>query len=62
MAGFIHLLKGFLIVLGFNDTSPLSVILCCLQEEGRREIEETVEEVKERDRGERGITEGNFAQ
>ena len=33
---------------------PLLVILCCLSEKGRREIEEIVEEMKERDREERG--------
>ena len=32
---------------------PLWVILCHLPEKGRREIEETVEEMKERVRGER---------
>ena len=36
---------------------PLWVILCCLPEKGRREIEETVEEIKERDRGERKMNE-----
>ena len=40
-----------LIVLGFNDTSPLWVILCRLPEKGREEIEEIVE-MKERDREE----------
>ena len=44
----------FFIVLGFNDTSPLRVILCRLPEKGRKEIEERVEEMKERDREERG--------
>ena len=39
-----------LIVLEFNDTS----ILCRLPEKGRKEIEEKVEEMKERDREERG--------
>ena len=33
---------------------PLYVILCRLPEKGRREIEEIVEEMKERDRGEGG--------
>ena len=33
---------------------PLWVILCRLQETGRKEIEEIVEEMKERDREERG--------
>ena len=41
-------------VLGFNDKSTLWVILCRLPEKGRREIEEMVEEIKERDREERG--------
>ena len=30
---------------------PLWIILCCLSEKGRREIEEIVEEMKERDMG-----------
>ena len=33
---------------------PLWVILCCFPEKGRKKIEEIVEEMKERDRGERG--------
>ena len=33
---------------------PLWVILCCLPEKGRKELEEIVEEMKERDREERG--------
>ena len=33
---------------------PLWVILCCLPEKGRKEIEEIVEEMKERDGEERG--------
>ena len=33
---------------------PLWVILCRLPEKGRKEIEETVEEMKKRDREERG--------
>ena len=32
---------------------PLWVILCCLPEKGRKEIEEIVEKVKERGREER---------
>ena len=32
----------------------LWVILCCLLENGRKEIEEIVEEMKEKDREERG--------
>ena len=39
-----------LIVLGFNDTSTLVGHFVSLPEKGRREI---VEEMKERDRGER---------
>ena len=41
-------------MLGFNDTSTLWVILCRLSEKGGKEIEEIVEEMKERDREERG--------
>ena len=37
-------------MLGFNDTSTLGVILCHLPEKGRKEIEELVEEMKEKDR------------
>ena len=33
---------------------PLLVILCHLPEQGRKEIEEILEEMKERDREERG--------
>ena len=43
-----------LTVLGFNDTSTLWIILCRLPEKGRKEIEEIVEEMKEREREERG--------
>ena len=44
-----------LIVFGFNDTrQPLWVFLCRLPEKERKETEEIVEEMKERDRGERG--------
>ena len=32
--------------------STLWVILCCLPEKGRKEVEEIVEEMKERDREE----------
>ena len=35
----------------FKLCQPLWVILCRLPEKGRREIEEIVEEMKERDRG-----------
>ena len=41
-------------MLGFNDMSTLVVILCHLPEKGRKEIEEIVEEMKERGREERG--------
>ena len=34
---------------------PLWVILCHLPEKGRKEIEEIVDEIKERDREESGI-------
>ena len=40
--------------LGFNECQPLWVILCHLPEKGRKEIEELVEEMKEKDREERG--------
>ena len=36
------------------NMSTLWVILCGLPEKGRKEIEEIVEEIKERDREERG--------
>ena len=39
---------------GLTTHQPLWVILCHLPEKGRKEIEEIVEEVKERDREERG--------
>ena len=39
---------------GLTTRQPLSVILYRLPEKGRKEIEETVEEMKERDREERG--------
>ena len=35
---------------GLMTHQPLQVILCRLPEKGRKEIEETVEEMKERDR------------
>ena len=40
--------------LGLTLCQPLWVILCPLPEKGRKEIEEIVEEIKERDREERG--------
>ena len=38
---------------GLTTRQPLRVILCRLPEKGRKEIEERVEEMKERDREER---------
>ena len=43
-----------IVVLGFKDTSTLVGHFVSLPEKGRREIEETVKEMKEMDRGERG--------
>ena len=43
----------WLIELGLTKRQPLWVILYHLPEKGRREIEEKVKEMKERDRGER---------
>ena len=37
-----------------TNVNACGSLLCCLPEKGRREIEETLEELKERDRGERG--------
>ena len=39
---------------GLTTRQPLWVILCRLPEKGRKEIEEIVEEMKERNREERG--------
>ena len=39
---------------GLTTRQPFRVILCRLPEKGRKEIEERVEEMKERDREERG--------
>ena len=39
---------------GLTTRQPFRVILCRLPEKGRKEIEERVEEIKERDREERG--------
>ena len=36
-----------------DKCQPLWVILCCLPEKGKREIEETVEVMKEKDKEER---------
>ena len=44
----------WVIVLAFNDTSKLVVILCRLPEKGGKVTEEIVEEMKDRDREERG--------
>ena len=44
-----------LIVFGFTTLQPLWIILCRLPEKGRKEIEEIVEEIKERNREERGF-------
>ena len=41
-------------MLGFNDTSAIVGLLCRLPEKGRKEIDETVEEIKERGREEKG--------
>ena len=41
-------------MLGFNMRQAFFIILCHLPEKGRKEIEEIVEEMKERDREERG--------
>ena len=43
-----------LLCCGLTTLQPLWVIFCCLPEKGRREIEETVDEMKERDRKEKG--------
>ena len=48
---------SFLIDLGLTTRQPLCVILCRLPEKGRRETEEIVEKMKERDRGERKMNE-----
>ena len=48
---------AYIIVLlcwGLTTRQPLWVILCRLPEKGRKEIEEIVEEMKERNREERG--------
>ena len=39
---------------GLTTRQPLWVILCRLPEEGRKEREETVEQMKDRNREERG--------
>ena len=45
---------GYWLCWGLTTRQPLRVILCRLPEKGRKEIEERVEEMKERDREERG--------
>ena len=40
----------FLLCWGLTTRQPLRVILCRLPEKGRKEIEERVEETKEKDR------------
>ena len=47
-------IKQFWLCWGLTTRQPLRVILCRLPEKGRKEIEERVEEMKERDREERG--------
>ena len=47
----------FLLCWGLTTRQPLWVILCRLPEKGRKEIEEMVEEMKERDREERNRNE-----
>ena len=47
----------FLLCWGLTTCQPLCVICCRLLEKGRREIEEIVEEMKERDMGERKMNE-----
>ena len=46
--------RGLWLCWGLTTRQPLRVILCRLPEKGRKEIEERVEEMKERDREERG--------
>ena len=47
------LLDFFLLRWGLTTRQPLWVILCRFPEKGRKEIEEIVEEMKQRDREER---------
>ena len=49
-----NLLFPYLLCWGLTTRQPFRVILCRLPEKGRKEIEERVEEMKERDREERG--------
>ena len=46
--------RFYLLCWGLTTRQPLWVILCRLPEKGRKEIEEIVEEMKERNREERG--------
>ena len=46
---------NLLLCWGLTTRQPLWAILCHLPEKGRKEIEEIVEEMKERNREERGI-------
>ena len=46
--------RFFLLCWGLMTCQPLWVILCHLPEKGRKEKEEIVEEMKQRDREERG--------
>ena len=48
------LLPSYWLCWGLTTRQPLWVILCRLPEKGRKEIEEIVEEMKERNREERG--------
>ena len=52
----VPIIYAFIVLLcwGLTTRQPLRVILCRLPEKGRKEIEERVEEMKERDREERG--------
>ena len=51
----LYILFGYIwLCWGLTTRQPLRVILCRLPEKGRKEIEETVEEMKKRDREERG--------
>ena len=50
----IQLLSLYWLCWGLTKCQPLWIILCRLQEKGRKEIEDIVGEIKERDREERG--------
>ena len=49
-----HMFEGACVGWGLTTHQPLWVILCRLPEKGRRVIDEIVEEMKERNREERG--------